>query len=192
MPKLNHQWLNVFLRSTMFRITQKHAPVCEAVTQITSGKRDAVQHYNLYIVASEQKDPICHSDECQIGSFSSEATTCSSASFLSCCGEVIASLFLLKVFCSASQPHIQLDDKWVPCIVTVTKYQTIILTNYYKIDVNIHNYDNSTVDIAYLKKVQSNHISYDCTNYKMLKNILCPKKSYRSSKIYNLLANDNT
>ena len=26
------------------------------------------------IVASELKDPICHSDECQIGSFSSEAT----------------------------------------------------------------------------------------------------------------------
>ena len=26
----------------------------------------------LYIVASELKDPICHSDECQIGSFSSE------------------------------------------------------------------------------------------------------------------------
>ena len=28
------------------------------------------------IVASELKDPICHSDECQIGSFSSEATIC--------------------------------------------------------------------------------------------------------------------
>ena len=27
-----------------------------------------------YIVASELKDPICHSDRCQIGSFSSEAT----------------------------------------------------------------------------------------------------------------------
>ena len=27
-----------------------------------------------HIVASELKDPICHSDECQIGSFSSEAT----------------------------------------------------------------------------------------------------------------------
>ena len=27
-----------------------------------------------YIVASELKDPICHSNECQIGSFSSEAT----------------------------------------------------------------------------------------------------------------------
>ena len=32
-------------------------------------------HINMkYIVASELKDPICHSDECQIGSFSSEAT----------------------------------------------------------------------------------------------------------------------
>ena len=28
-----------------------------------------------HTVASELKDPICHSDECQIGSFSSEATT---------------------------------------------------------------------------------------------------------------------
>ena len=27
-----------------------------------------------HVVASELKDPICHSDECQIGSFSSEAT----------------------------------------------------------------------------------------------------------------------
>ena len=30
--------------------------------------------YNF--VASELKDPICHSNECQIGSFSSEATIC--------------------------------------------------------------------------------------------------------------------
>ena len=29
---------------------------------------------DIYIVASELKDPICHSNECQIGSFSSEAT----------------------------------------------------------------------------------------------------------------------
>ena len=28
------------------------------------------------IVASELKDPICHSNECQIGSFSSEAAKC--------------------------------------------------------------------------------------------------------------------
>ena len=31
--------------------------------------------HNAYIVASELKDPIWHSLECQIGSFSSEATT---------------------------------------------------------------------------------------------------------------------
>ena len=31
---------------------------------------------HVHIVASKLKDPICHSDECQIGSFSSEATTC--------------------------------------------------------------------------------------------------------------------
>ena len=29
----------------------------------------------IHIVALELKDPICHSNECQIGSFSSEATT---------------------------------------------------------------------------------------------------------------------
>ena len=29
---------------------------------------------SIHLVASELKDPICHSDECQIGSFSSEAT----------------------------------------------------------------------------------------------------------------------
>ena len=31
---------------------------------------------NAYIVASELKDPICHSNECQIGSFSAQATIC--------------------------------------------------------------------------------------------------------------------
>ena len=30
----------------------------------------------LHLVASELNDPICHSGECQIGSFSSEATIC--------------------------------------------------------------------------------------------------------------------
>ena len=32
--------------------------------------------HHHHFVASELKDPICHSDECQIGSFSSEATIC--------------------------------------------------------------------------------------------------------------------
>ena len=32
---------------------------------------------SMCIVASELKDPICHSNECQIGSFSSEATVTS-------------------------------------------------------------------------------------------------------------------
>ena len=32
--------------------------------------------YTTHIVASELKNPICHSNECQIGSFSSEATIC--------------------------------------------------------------------------------------------------------------------
>ena len=34
----------------------------------------AVQIQRQHIVASELKDPICHSNECQIGSSSSEAT----------------------------------------------------------------------------------------------------------------------
>ena len=34
----------------------------------------ALWPYIMYIVASELKDPICHSNECQIGSFSSRAT----------------------------------------------------------------------------------------------------------------------
>ena len=33
-------------------------------------------NYITDIVASELKDPICHSNECQIGSFISEATIC--------------------------------------------------------------------------------------------------------------------
>ena len=36
--------------------------------------------------ASELKDPICHSDECQIGSFSSEATNILSKSLFICLG----------------------------------------------------------------------------------------------------------
>ena len=35
---------------------------------------EARQRRACHIVASELKDPFCHSDECQIGSFSSEAT----------------------------------------------------------------------------------------------------------------------
>ena len=33
-----------------------------------------LQNYDRYFVASELNDPICHSNECQIGSFSSAAT----------------------------------------------------------------------------------------------------------------------
>ena len=35
-----------------------------------------IYHRAYYIVASELKDPICHFNECQIGSFSSEPTIC--------------------------------------------------------------------------------------------------------------------
>ena len=41
------------------------------IQQIACNFRQLARH----IVASELKDPICHSDECQIGSFSFEATT---------------------------------------------------------------------------------------------------------------------
>ena len=40
----------------------------------TPRKHSLEKNNNLNIVASELKDPICHSNECQIGSFSSEAT----------------------------------------------------------------------------------------------------------------------
>ena len=38
------------------------------------GDIEGVEQDIRYFVASELKDPICHSNECQIGSFSSEAT----------------------------------------------------------------------------------------------------------------------
>ena len=37
----------------------------------------AINLLDWHIVASELKDPICHSNKCQIASFSSEATICS-------------------------------------------------------------------------------------------------------------------
>ena len=46
------------------------------VTIIMTMKINVILRKRRYIVASELKDPICHSDECQIGSFSSEATIC--------------------------------------------------------------------------------------------------------------------
>ena len=38
------------------------------------GKCALTDFRRQHLVASELKDPICHSDECQIGSFSSEST----------------------------------------------------------------------------------------------------------------------
>ena len=52
-------------------------------------------HSTLYFVASELKDPICHSDECQIGSFSSEATIFSSDFYIVCFFSCIAIFFLV-------------------------------------------------------------------------------------------------
>ena len=52
------------------------------VTSKFSIRLSNVQYHGILLtnkrefVASELKDPICHSDECQIGSFSSEATNC--------------------------------------------------------------------------------------------------------------------
>ena len=39
-------------------------------------------YIHQYIVASELKDPICHSNECLIGSFSSEATIYRDTSYI--------------------------------------------------------------------------------------------------------------
>ena len=44
-------------------------PHCVAV-EFVQTRKSRLRHF----VASELKDPICHSNECQIGSFSSEAT----------------------------------------------------------------------------------------------------------------------
>ena len=51
-----------------------------------------------HIVASELKDPICHSDECQIGSFSSEATIYRGLHILFVTLEVL-NCFLILLFC---------------------------------------------------------------------------------------------
>ena len=51
--------------------TQKMHNICT-----TSAERLWRWSKIVQIVASELKDPICHSNECQIGSFSSEATKC--------------------------------------------------------------------------------------------------------------------
>ena len=49
----------------------------QTIDQPRNGMEEESRVYVLlYFVASELKDPICHSDECQIGSFSSEATIC--------------------------------------------------------------------------------------------------------------------
>ena len=40
----------------------------------STSHRSTWQYWTIHVVASELNDPICHSNECQIGSFSSEAT----------------------------------------------------------------------------------------------------------------------
>ena len=51
-------------------------PDLQSAGQLRPNVKGASSIYstNVYIVVSELNDPICHSDECQIGSFSSEAT----------------------------------------------------------------------------------------------------------------------
>ena len=55
-------------------------------------------HQKDNIVASELKDPICHSNECQIGSFSSEATIYYSYNFAypEFCVPIFRSPWILK------------------------------------------------------------------------------------------------
>ena len=55
-----------------------HESQCVPITECP-GEREYSTRWWPKFVASELKDPICHSDECQIGSFSSEATKCWSA-----------------------------------------------------------------------------------------------------------------
>ena len=53
----------------------KHSyPIGTTPADLEEYKVDIKLLRSISPVASELKDPICHSDECQIGSFSSEAT----------------------------------------------------------------------------------------------------------------------
>ena len=72
------------LRSAMAKFRCGIAPINIEIGRyygISANKRfchlcsDVVED-EIHVVASELKDPICHSNECQIGSFSSEAAMC--------------------------------------------------------------------------------------------------------------------
>ena len=49
--------------------------IFENISEYVAAPRVYQETYH-HVVASELNDPICHSDECQIGSFSFEATMC--------------------------------------------------------------------------------------------------------------------
>ena len=60
-----------FGQCMVFYTSPSHSPKKE---WIYLSQDDTIAAIQLLFVASELKDPICHSNECQIGSFSSEAT----------------------------------------------------------------------------------------------------------------------
>ena len=78
-------------------------------------------------VASELKDPICHSDECQIGSFSSEATKC----------------FVILFLCYAMQvldPYLHSEDGFVLFIKKYMKSSYSITCTVLNFYICKHNY----------------------------------------------------
>ena len=56
------------------KITSQGSPGAERLRRVIGEKHLQLFYLHSHIVASELKDPICHSNECQIGSFSPEAT----------------------------------------------------------------------------------------------------------------------
>ena len=75
------QYCSVLYRVLLLFLTRHNIIIMSNLTFYSVSKWMLI----LHIVASELKDPICHSNECQIGSFSSEATIC-----------VLLSLLVLK------------------------------------------------------------------------------------------------
>ena len=73
----------------------------------------------VQIVASELKDPICHSNECQIRSFSSEATTDDDVRVGDWACWVVESVFLL------SPDYVRLILTKFP-LISITKIKTYI------------------------------------------------------------------
>ena len=72
---LSLRWRIIVLNFSFHLVPWQGNPLKCVIIHVTYGNIYAVQvHCSYYIVASELKDPIWHSSEWQIGSFSSEAT----------------------------------------------------------------------------------------------------------------------